>query len=375
MPGKPHASILTFPGASCSLIAGQMGSDVITTEPFDPHAATPDVWAAFHAFRQARSRAEDPGEPNLPDADFEHDARRQWPFWKASRILALHDGMIVGNIGLSIRREETEDYAAFAPFVTVWGGVLPSWRRQGVATALLHSLLAFMEQHGKATATFHAQSSEGHAFLTAFGAMRKQLEVENRLDFAGLDWTELTRWEAAAAPGLKWEVHAGRVPLERLAALIPSFTSLIADAPTGDVDRPPSRYNLKGYVAGYEEADRSGGEHLLVRLLDGSDVAGMCEGWWDARFPDRVSQYLTAVARPWRGRGLAKALKARMFSLVRERQPGVAMMSTYNAVSNAPMLSINMRLGFIRHKEIGTYQIGRDKLAAWLLTRTPRHGG
>ncbi len=345
---------------------------MITTEPFDPHAATPGAWAAFHAFRRARSQAEEPGEPNLPDADFEHDARRQWPFWQASRILALHNGAIVGNIGLSIRREGTEDYAAFAPFVTVWGGVLPSWRRQGVATALLYPLLAFMEQHGKVTATFHARSPEGYIFLTAIGAMRKQLEVENRLDFAGLDWTELTRWEVAAPPGLEWEVHAGRVTLERLAVLMPSFTSLIADAPTGDVDRPPNRYDLEAYVAGYEEADRSGGEHLLVMLLDGSDVAGMCEGWWDARLPDRVSQYLTAVARPWRGRGLAKALKARMLRLVRERQPGVAMMSTYNAISNAPMLSINTRLGFIRRKEVGTYQIGRNTLAAWLATRPTR---
>jgi len=296
-----------------------MGSNVITTEPFDPHAATPAAWDAFHAFHRARSQAEDPDEPNLPNADFEHNARQQWPFWKASRILALHDGMIVGNIGLSIRREGTKDYAAFAPFVTVWGGVLPSWRRQGVATALMHRLLAFMDQHGNATATFHARSLEGHAFLTAIGAMQKQLEVENRLDFAGLDWTELTRWEAAAPTGLEWEVHAARVPLERLAALIPSFTSLIADAPTGDVDRPPNRYDLQGYVAGYENADRSGGEHLLVMLLDVNEVAGMCEGWWDARFPDRVSQYLTAVARPWRGRGLAKALKARMLRLVREQ--------------------------------------------------------
>ena len=112
------------------------------------------------------------------------------------------------------------------------------------------------------------------------------------------------------------------MPLKRLAAPLPSFTSLTADAPTGGADRLPRaniiptafrfdrfcwrvlrsdvsaetvkadghRYNLGGYVAGYEEADRNGGEHLLVMLLDGSDVAGMCEGWWDAGFPDRVSQ-------------------------------------------------------------------------------------
>jgi len=32
------------------------------------------------------------------------------------------------------------------------------------------------------------------------------------------------------------------------------------------------------------------------------------------------------------------------------------MMSTYNTVLNAPMLSIDTRLGFIRRKGTGTYQ-------------------
>ena len=56
-----------------------------------------------------------------------------------------------------------------------------------------------MERHSKVIAPFHARSPEGHAFLTAFGTLQKQLEVENRLDFAGLDWTELTRWEAGGS--------------------------------------------------------------------------------------------------------------------------------------------------------------------------------
>ena len=97
----------------------------------------------------------------------------------------------------------------------------------------------------------------------------------------------------------------------------------------------------------------------------------MCEGWWDARFPGRVSQHLTAVARPWRGQGLAKALKARMLRLVRERQPSMTLMSTFNAATNAPMLSINTRPGFVRHKEVGTCELGRDALAAYLSARPP----
>lgn len=88
-------------------------------------------------------------------------------------------------------------------------------------------------------------------------------------------------------------------------------------------------------------------------LLDANEVAGTCEGWCNARFPDRVSQYLTAVARLWRGRSLAKALKAQMLRPVRERQPGIAIMSTY------------------RRKEIGTCQTGRGPLALLLETFQP----
>ena len=343
--------------------------------PFDPGSASPAEWAAFHAFRRARAEEDDPGDPVLSDAEFEHDACRRGPSWENRRVVAAASGEVVGSVGLGFRRQGTEDYAEFAPFLRVWGGVRRDWRRRGIGTALLRPVLAFMRERGKTVATLGADRPESHAFLTAIGAVQKQVEVENRLLFAGLNWDALMGWEAAAPPGLQWEVHAGRVPLDRLAALIPSFTALVGDAPTGELETPRNRYDLQGYVTGYQEADRHGSEHLLVMLMDGAEVAGMCEGWWDARLPDRVYQFLTAVARPWRGRGLAKALRARTLRLVRERQPGVAMMTTYNAQSNAPMLSINARLGFVRHKQVGTYQIGPDALAGWLATRTPPPSG
>lgn len=40
--------------------------------------------------------------------------------------------------------------------------------------------------------------------------------------------------------------------------------------------------------------------------------------------------------------------------------------TTHNATSNAPMLSINERVGFKRHKEVINVQIMRDKLAEFL---------
>lgn len=54
---------------------------------------------------------------------------------------------------------------------------------------------------------------------------------------------------------------------------------------------------------------------IILRDPDG-EVAGLTEVAWDKRTPEIAYQQLTAVARPWRGRGLARALKAAMFRQV-----------------------------------------------------------
>lgn len=334
--------------------------------PFDPHHATAAQWAAYHAYRRIRAEEDIPGEPILSDADFEHHLRRHRPMDESRRVIALHGERVVGNLLLEFRRAGTPDYERFAPFVGAGGGVMQAYRRQGIATALLGALLAFMQEHGKTTATLGAAARDANAFLQALGATEKHRAVENRLPLGGLDWDALDRWQANAtsAPGahLRWEIHAGRVPLDRLARLMAPFTVLIGDMPLGALDLPAIRYELPAHVSWYEEMDRSGGEHLVVMLLDGDEVAAVCNAHWEKRFPDRVFQALTAVARPWRGKGLAKGVKAAMLKLVRERHPEVRMIVTHNAEVNAPMLSINRRLGFAVYRQTVSYQIDRESL-------------
>jgi RimJ/RimL family protein N-acetyltransferase len=115
--------------------------------------------------------------------------------------------------------------------------------------------------------------------------------------------------------------------------------------------------------------DRRGGEHFLVLLLDGDEVVAVCDASWNQRFPDRLQQRLTAVARQWRGKGLAKGVKAAMLQLVRERHPEVTLAVTHNAEVNAPMLTINHRLGFAAHKHDGLYQIDTQSLRTFLEAR------
>jgi GNAT superfamily N-acetyltransferase len=344
----------------------QQGSTRIDICPFDPLAASVEDWATYQAYRRTRQEEDYPGEPTVPDAEFERILRRQHPLHESRRIVAVREGALVGNLILEFRRDGSPGSEDFAAFVFAGGGVLRAHRRQGVGRALLAGLLSFMQSHGKTTATMKTHLPEGHAFMAAIGAAQKYQGVENRLAFDGLDWDELARWQARATTpgdGLTWETHAGRVPLERLAPLMAPFSALINEQPLGSLEMPRIRYELQGYVSWYEDMDRRGGEHFLVLLRHGDDLAAMCDASWDARFPDRVYQALTAVARPWRSKGLAKGVKAAMLNLIRARHPEVRTMITTNAEANAPMLSINQRLGFAVHRQEGTYQISRETLA------------
>jgi len=338
---------------------------------FDPHAASPALWARYHHYRRLRAEEDLPGEPVLSDADFEHIVLKPWPLIESRRFIALRADEVDANLYVESVREGSTDYETRMPFIKLGGGVLQPLRRRGIATSLLRPLLDFMRAQRKRTATLDVHSAEAHAFLGTLGATERHRYFENRLPLDGLDWRALARWEACVLPvGLRWEVHAGRVPMDRLAQLMEPFTALINDIPLGLLDLPPMRYDLQDHVAWYQELDRNSGEHLLV-LLTGDDgqVAAVCNAHWDRRFPDRVFQALTAVARPWRGRGLAKAVKATMLGLVRRRHPEVRMIVTSNAEVNAPMLSINQRLGFSVHRRHGSYQIDPQTLQAFLSSR------
>ena len=75
-------------------------------------------------------------------------------------------------------------------------------------------------------------------------------------------------------------------------------------------------------------------------------LVGMCVLGRTPGVPGSLSQGLTAVARAYRGRGIAQALKARTIEYARAH--GYREIRTWNHSQNVPMLRINERLGFVR---------------------------
>jgi GNAT superfamily N-acetyltransferase len=198
---------------------------------------------------------------------------------------------------------------------------------------LLREVHQLMHALDKTVLTMSAQTEPGHAFIKHVGAVEKHCTVEQRATFADLDWSRLRQWEdGATAQGLVWERYAGRVPRDVLVALLPVFTELFADVPLGGLETGPIRSEMNGYDLWYETLERIGGAHhlVLLRAPDGS-IAGLSEAGWDIRAPSIVRQQLTAVARPWRGRGVGRALKAAMLRQVHETHPEATVIGTNNA--------------------------------------------
>ena len=141
---------------------------------------------------------------------------------------------------------------------------------------------------------------------------------------------------------------------------------MFTDVPLGGLETAPIRWEINGYDLWYETLERVGGAHHLV-LLRAPDhtVAGLSEAGWDARAPSIVRQQLTAVARSWRGRGVGRALKAAMLRQVNETHPEATVIGTNNAEVNAPILSINARIGFKAAWRNVDYQVTRNALDEW----------
>jgi GNAT superfamily N-acetyltransferase len=350
------------------------GTPSIVTRAFSPKAATPEEWLAFHDYMRHRAEEEDPGDPAIDDATRQRDMLIDWPLFEAHRVLALIDDRIVGSLAMWTRRPGTPDYEAHAHLITADAGVRKWARRQGIGTVLVGELAAFMRSRAITTATLSARVGDGTSFLASLGASEKHRMTENRLDLTGVDHGMLQAWEQGAGlvGSLTWEIHAPRVPLDRYETLIPQLNIMLNSQPLGTLELPPFRFDLEQIRAWYAHMDAHGGDHTMALLSADDEIVAVSEASWVSNVPDRAFQNLTAVSPAWRGRGLAKAVKARLLRTVYERRPSVRWIITSNANVNAAMLAINTQLGFALHREVRTFQITLEALMTALSSRRPR---
>lgn len=291
------------------------------------------VWNAVH-----------PDSPETVEQNRFYDRARDadCPFM---RVVAEEEGRVVG-VGAYGQYEGMMHPGLF--FVDAQ--VHPGAQGRGVGKALYaHMLAALAPMQPRVLC---AQAREGHTralrFLHARGFGEDKRDWESRLELASFD---PTAFELAPYAGLEARLRGEGIVLTTLAELATDpemprklyelFSEVRLDLPRSE---PPTPISFERFCA-WTFASPDYLPEAAVVALDGERYIGMSQLW--KRGADAgLDTGLTAVRRPYRGRGVALAMKLR--AIAAARSLGATFIRTENDARNAPMLAINAKLGFVR---------------------------
>ena len=238
-------------------------------------------------------------------------------------LLAEVDGAVVGS-GLSGR--SSFDYAG------LHARVVPDARRQGVGSALLRALADHAVECGFREAGSIVEDAGSLAFAErfGFGEVDRQIEQVRPIGDESVPVLPdgISVVTAAERPDL-W----GR-------AYEPFALEAIGDMAT----------HLPVVVTRAEwEREWLVWPEATFLALEGDEIVGCAGLEFDPDRPDRSEHAFTAVARRWRRRGLASALKRLTLRFAAEH--GIREVYTWTQRGNADMRALNERLGYRYGKE------------------------
>lgn len=239
---------------------------------------------------------------------------------------------------------------------SVWIEVMvdPAMQNQGLGTALLVEAERFALEQGatKLESGVRDNLPAAQAFAKKHGYEVRRHLFESTLAVADFDAARFAGTvEAVTARGIRFQTLADG-PWDELSAKIYDFFLLTyPDMPGWEEDGfPPFDEWVKRALGG--EAFRA---DCVILAMDGDRVAGV------TRMEPRTATgtmytYYTGVAREYRGRSIALALK--LLAIETARRYGAPLMRTHNDSLNGPMLAINQRLGYL--PDPGVYMLKKD---------------
>jgi GNAT superfamily N-acetyltransferase len=231
-------------------------------------------------------------------------------------------------------------------FERYWLGiwVVPEARRNGVGSALLAAASDAARAAGKTGFQLELSESytDGHRFLARRGFVEIERSKAVRLELAGM-----APPVADPPPGIRLATLAERPDL--VSGVHRAAIETFPDIPTGDA--PVDVGSLEAFTA--RDIDRVGIPRDAFQLAI-DEATGEVVGYAALLLAPGSSTLayhdMTAVRPPWRGRGIAMALKRATIAWAIAN--GVATLEAGNDEHNAPMRAVNAALGYVPSPDV-----------------------
>jgi GNAT superfamily N-acetyltransferase len=243
-------------------------------------------------------------------------------------LLARVDGELAGSA-----------YAALTPwqpkFVFLLLTVLPEKRGRGAGTALYAGISEWARAQGHDA--FEAVVAENDSVSLEF-AQRRGFVEHHRERGVTLDLTRIEPPAVELPAGVEIVTWADRPELDR---------GMYEVAVEAYPDIPGNEDEVEESFEEWRDRHMLGSGDLpeaTFVAVAGDEVVGYAKFSLTAARPKAASHDLTAVKRAWRGRGVARALKATQIGWAKAR--GYEALQTRNEERNAPIRHLNAEFGY-----------------------------
>lgn len=234
--------------------------------------------------------------------------------------------------------------------------VLPELRRRGVGTALYEHAAERARADSRTSVIAQVEvppgeleSAPGVAFASTRGLTARNTEIRRqlRLPVPAAKLDALAAKAAERSGGYELLSWTGRCP-DQFAEQYAQLQGLLAtEAPHGDLEMEAERWDV-GRLRENEALAETRGDttYATVAVAPGGELAGHTQLLVGAEHRGRAHQLATLVLDVHRGHRLGLAAKVANLRAFQAAHPDVGRIGTTNAEQNAPMVKVNVELGF-----------------------------
>jgi GNAT superfamily N-acetyltransferase len=286
-------------------------------------------------------------------------SRHDWPYPGSKESMrAFYDGTeVVAWCGIYLQQNDNLDVAQLEI------DVHPDHRGGGVAQEVLATLTPELRAQGRTRFLFEcAMGGTGERFLRAAGARCVVADSERRLVLASVDpGRHDTMLEEALRASADYELltWVGATPEDILEDVAVLQARMSTDPPLDDLSWEPEVYDAARIVA-RDRMMAAHGMHVYAAVVLHRETGTTVGITTLVVFPDVPGfgdQWETIALPEHRGHRLGALLKVANLRQAVKNEPDLEVVHTWNADSNAPMLAVNVAMGFTPLREWGEWEL------------------